>query len=423
MADYTWAQMGISLPTMYLPKQRKSLEKWCVIACDQYTSDPAYWQQVEQTIGAAPSTRHMVLPEVYLEADDVTERIAKTADAMREYLHDVLEPIGPGMILIQRTFANNNLTRTGLLMALDLERYDYAPDAKTLIRASEGTIPSRIPPRLRIRRNALLELPHIMVLLDDPNHTVIEPLTAKKEQFTKLYDSALGFGMGAIEGYFVAPEQAECVRHALSALWQGPLDGGQGDHMLFAMGDGNHSLATAKAYWEELKPTLSQAEQQEHPGRFALCEVVNLHDQGIVFEPIHRVVFGCTVQDVQDAIEALGMMGENGPLHKMQIVCGEQTFDCAVPACSSVESGTADVVIAEMLRQHPQASVDYIHGEAETRSLAQNGHNVGFLLPVLQKSDLFPVVAQTGPLPRKAFSMGEADEKRCYLEARAIRRD
>lgn len=421
MADYTWAQLGISLPTMYLPKQRESLKKWCVIACDQYTSDPAYWQRVEQEIGDAPSTRHMVLPEVYLDADDVDQRIANTAEVMRDYVQNVLEPIGPGMILLQRTFAHNNLTRTGLLMALDLERYDYAPDAKTLIRASEGTIPSRIPPRLKIRQNAWLELPHIMVLLDDPHHTVIEPLLSQKEQFTKLYDSELGFGMGAIQGYFVTPEQAESVRRSLGALWQGPLDDGQGDHMLFAMGDGNHSLATAKAYWEQLKPTLSQAERQAHPARFALCEVVNLHDEGIVFEPIHRVVFGCDAQDVQHAIEALGMMGESGPLHKMQIVCGEQTFDCAVPARSSVESGTADVIIAEMLHQHPQASVDYIHGEGETRHLVQNGQNVGFLLPVLQKSDLFPVVAQTGPLPRKAFSMGEADEKRCYLEARAIR--
>lgn len=421
MADYTWAQLGVALPTMYVPKQRESLEKWCVIACDQYTSDPAYWEQVEQAIGDAPSTRRMVLPEVYLEADDVDERIAATADVMHAYMHNVLEPVGPGMILIQRTFANHSLTRTGLLMALDLERYDYAPDAKTLIRASEGTIPSRIPPRLKIRRNAPLELPHIMVLLDDPAHTVIEPLVVQKERLTKLYDSKLGFGMGAITGYFLAPEQLESVRSALGALWQGPLEDGRGDHMLFAMGDGNHSLATAKAYWEEIKPTLSEAERQTHPARFALCEVVNLHDEGIVFEPIHRVVFGCDAQDVQAAIEALGMMGEQGPIHRMRIVCGGQTFDCAVPARSSVESGTADVVIAEMLRRCPHASVDYIHGEAETRSLAEKGRNVGFLLPVLQKGDLFPIVAQTGPLPRKAFSMGEADEKRCYLEARAIR--
>lgn len=429
MPDRSFAELGVALPQILLPKDRASLRKWCVVACDQYTSDRAYWAHVEQTVGEAPSTYHMVLPEVYLHDDDVDARAQHAANAMQFSLtHGVLEALAPGFVLVQRRFTCHDRCRTGLVMALDLEQYDYRPGATSLIRATEGTIPARIPPRLRIRRRAKLELPHIMVLIDDPDHTVIEPLAAQKQALPKLYDSELDFALGRIEGYFISQTRAEQVRQALSALYD-RLQVQQGEHpMLFAMGDGNHSLATAKAYWEEVKQTLPPQAQATHPARYALCEVVNIHDAGLAFEAIHRVLFHAggldAVYRACQALQSQGVRVGDAPQPGAQaitLVCDGQSRMLYVTGSPSfVESGTADALIDAICAFTPQAEVDYIHGEAEARALCRSGGHVGFLVPALQKADLFGLVSQNGPLPRKAFSMGEADEKRCYLEARLI---
>ena len=429
MPERSFAELGVALPQILLPKDRASLRKWCVIACDQYTSDRAYWARVEQAIGQAPSTYHMVLPEVYLQDDDVDVRAQRAADAMQCALdHGVLEALAPGFVLVRRHFTCHSRCRTGLVMALDLEQYDYRPDSTSLIRATEGTIPARIPPRLRIRRRAKLELPHIMVLIDDPDCTVIEPLAAQRQSLCKLYDSELDFALGHIEGYFVPQAQAEAVRQALNALYD-RLQAQQGEHpMLFAMGDGNHSFATAKAHWDEVKQTLSPAQRAHHPARYALCEVVNLHDEGLAFEAIHRVLFHAgglnAVDRACQSLRSQGVQVSDTPQPGAQaitLVCDGQSRTLYITGrLSFVESGTADAIIDAICAFTPQAEVDYIHGEAEARALCQSGGHVGFLLPALQKADLFDLVSQHGPLPRKAFSMGEADEKRCYLEARSI---
>lgn len=429
MPDRSFAALGVALPQILLPKDRVSLRKWCVVACDQYTSDRAYWARVEQAVGHTPSTFQMVLPEVYLQDDNVDTRAQHAADAMQHALSDgVFEALPPGFVLVQRHFTCHGRCRTGLVMALDLEQYDHRPDATSLIRATEGTIAARIPPRLRIRRRAKLELPHIMVLIDDPDRTVIEPLASHRQALPKLYDSDLGFGLGHIQGYFVSEAQAQYVRQALSALYDRQVRA-QGQHpMLFAMGDGNHSFATAKAHWEEIKQTLPPQEQAVHPARYALCEVVNIHDEGLAFEAIHRVLFRAggweTVANACQSLQSRGVHVSATPLpgaQAIELVCDGQSRILYVTGSPSfVESGTADVLIDALCALSPEAEVDYIHGETEARALCQSGGHVGFLVPALHKADLLPLVSQNGPLPRKAFSMGEADEKRCYLEARLI---
>ncbi len=428
MQEKNWMELGVSLPNLLLPKQRESLLKWCVIACDQYTSDRAYWKNVEQTVGDAPSTLKVVLPEVYLNDADIEQRIQNICASMQSMLQNgIFEELPPGMLLVERTFCCHDRTRTGLLMALDLERYNYAPDAKTLIRATEGTIPSRIPPRLKIRRNASMEFPHIMVLIDDPTHSVIKPLADQKELFQQVYDSDLGFGMGHIVGYHIDQRQSESVRIALSKLCDALEKPENGDPMLFAMGDGNHSFATAKALWQQIRETLSEEQRQTHPARFALCEVVNIHDEGLAFEAIHRVAFHApwdAFVSVCKQADKEGIIASFEPvLDAAQIQVVHQGVKKPLYLSDSsgdIAAGTVDKLLSMLQKLALEAEVDYIHGEAETVALS-HGDTIGFLLNVIEKGQLFPQVSLHGPLPRKAFSMGEADEKRCYLEGRIIR--
>ncbi len=428
MQGKDWNELGVSLPKLVLPKERDSLLKWCVIACDQYTSDRAYWTNVEKTVGDAPSTLNAILPEVYLGDDDVSARIGRICESMKSMMDNgILEELPPGLMLIERTFCSHGRTRTGLLMALDLERYDYAPDAKTLIRATEGTIPSRIPPRLRIRENATLEFPHIMVLIDDKSHSVMRPLVEQKELFQEAYDSDLGFSMGHIVGYHISAKQAEPVRIALSNLLDSLDKPDNGDPMLFAMGDGNHSFATAKALWQRTREALTEEERKDHPARFALCEIVNIHDQGLEFEAIHRVAFNAPwdafVEVCQNA-QKDGITVSFEPIEgavKIDVFhAGEKKPLYLVDASGDIAPGTVDKLLSALKQRAETLEVDYIHGEEETVSFCKE-NDIGFLLPVIQKSQLFSQVSQYGPLPRKAFSMGEADEKRCYLEGRKIK--
>ena len=422
--------MGVELPRIFLPRERQDLSKWCVIACDQHTSDRAYWEDVEQAVGKAPSTLRMILPEAYLGTQEEPRRLGRIQDCMKDYQNQgVLEQLPEGLIVLQRGFCNKREKRTGVVLALDLEQYDYHKDAISPIRATEATIEERIAPRLRIRAQAELELCHIMVFIDDEQKTVIEPLWEDRAKFQRAYQSKLGFSMGEIEGYFV-PEEALCAfAEALEALYEKKK--AQAEHpILFAMGDGNHSLATAKAHWEQLKGTLSEEEQKNHPARYALCEIVNIHDEGICFEPIHRAVFANGEGDALAGIlEALNALGMQASLQEKPLCCGQDIeyisgerqgyLNLQAPQ-SAIENGSIDLGIARYLQDHPKAEVDYIHDPKEALALAQGEGNASFLLPVIAKGELLRFVEQHGPMPRKSFSMGEEDEKRCYLECRRI---
>jgi hypothetical protein len=428
MQRKSWMELGVCLPMLLLPKNRSSLEKWCVIACDQYTSDRNYWERVRQEVGDAPSTLSMILPEAYLQDKDLEKRVDNVCESMERMLHSCeLEVLPRGFMLVERTFSGSGKTRTGLLMALDLERYDYAPEAKTLIRATEETIPARIPPRLKIRERAILEFPHILVLINDAERGVIEPIAKEKQKLTKAYDSDLAFSLGHVRGYHIDEQQAESVRLALSRLYDELEKQDAGAPMLFAMGDGNHSFATAKALWTKVRETLTEADRLSHPARFALCEVVNVHDEGIAFEAIHRVAFHAGWEDFADVCRLVAARGIRASFEafdgaaRIEIVSeGVRRPLYIADDSGTIAAGTVDRMLEMLQEKSPAVQVDYIHGEAETTTLCVGGDSIGFMLPAIEKSQLFAQVSRHGPLPRKAFSMGEADEKRCYLEGRAI---
>ncbi|HWP79686.1 MAG TPA: DUF1015 domain-containing protein [Candidatus Acidoferrum sp.] len=373
--------LGISVPDILLPAPGVPLETFSVVACDQYTSRPAYWERAKELAGDAPSALNMILPEAYLREDN-SDDIARIHKAMRACLQkELLRPIGEGFVLVRRQTTTG--WRRGLVLALDLERYDYSPASKSLIRATESTIASRLPARVKIRQGAPLELPHIMVLVDDPGNTLIGPLDAAWDTLQPLYDFELMQGAGRLQGRKV--EELEPVCEALEGL----AKVAQG--LLFAMGDGNHSLASARLHWEYRKAKLTAEQRVTDPARYALVEIVNLHDPALAFEPIHRVLFG-----VDKAAFDLVDPENLPPLQQLQ------------PA------------LDKWLAAHPKASIDYIHGEKEARELGGAPGNIALILPEFEKSTLFEIVRKDGALVRKSFSMGEAPDKRHYLEAKLI---
>lgn len=427
--------VGVLVPEILLPPQGTDMCKWAVVACDQFTSQKEYWEEARRIIGDAPSTLDLILPEAWLGAQDEQERIARIKEKMQEYLHNgtlVKQP--QGFVLVERTAAGN--TRHGLVMALDLEKYDYSKGSGTLIRATEGTIVERIPPRLRIREGAAVELPHILVLIDDPEETVIEPLTAQAEKLPLLYDTDLMLGGGHISGRLVSGEKEIMgVLEALTALSDKAAfekKYGSKPVLLFAMGDGNHSLATAKANWEKIKATLPEEQREDHPARYALIELNNVHDKGIVFEAIHRNVFGIPGEKLVEALlqklrEQNGgaeigpeQAPAGGEKHVIPFYYGDKSgaFIVTEPAVQ-LAVGTLQNAIDAVLKELG-GEVDYIHGIDVVKELAQKPDTTGFLLPDMEKSELFPTVVYDGALPRKTFSMGEAAEKRYYMEARLL---
>ncbi len=445
----TWKnKVGVCVPEIFLPNKNVDMHKWAVVACDQYTSQPAYWDEVEAVVGNDPSTLRIMLPEFYLDKPDEAQRIEAINAAMDKYVQDaVLGSIGRGLMLVKRSV--DGKTRLGMMVALDLECYDYAKGSKTLIRATEGTIVERIPPRLRIRKDAPLEMPHILVLIDDPEKTVIEPLTKEANAENCRYDFELMQGGGHVQGWFITNEAAvERVISALDALVDPAKFAAQyGEDqppLLFAMGDGNHSFATAKASWEKVKEGLSEEERENHPARFCLVELENVHDEGIIFEPIHRVLFhldadkaieylqkkmdadngGCTVSCFEtkaEADKALGEANEEGA-HLLPFVAqGKFGFFKVSEPSAQLEVGTLQNALDAMLKDMQGASIDYIHGEDVVYELGAKEGNMGFTLPPMHKSKLFPTVVFDGALPRKTFSMGEANEKRFYLECKKIK--
>ncbi len=396
--------------------------RWAVVACDQFTSEPEYWEAVEHKVGDAPSTLRMILPEVYL--DEQAERIPRINAAMDEYLKNVLREHKDCMMYVRR-YQSDSTIRQGLIGLIDLEEYDYHKGAKTRIRATEGTVLERIPPRVEVRRGACLELPHVMLLIDDPEHTVM-PLAHSLCEQEPVYAFRLMIGGGEICGFRVPGKRTEAIRAALEALvteeQMQARYGAEGlEPLLFAVGDGNHSLATAKACYEELKAKLGDA-ALDHPARYALCEVVNLHDESLHFEPIYRVMFGVDPEAVKAEFKAYcATLAGNAPAQRVLCVHGgcEETVEISAPE-KQLTVGTVQDFADAYLAAHPEVRIDYIHGENALRTLSAAEGAIGFLFDGMHKSELFKTVIFDGALPRKTFSMGHAKDKRYYLEARKI---
>ena len=415
-----------------LPSEQIPLEQWGCIACDQFTSDREYWHRAQQAAADSPSTLNLILPEVYLEDGDADARIGKIHETMKEYSRDVLTRAVDGFIYVERTEQSGRV-RQGLVGMVDLEAYSYRRGEKCAVRPSESTVESRIPPRMKVRTDAVLETPHIMMLADDPECTLIEPVAAHKAQLRKVYEGDLMLGGGHIAGWAVEdPALLEQIDAALNALGSQEAfdrkypDATRRDPLTLAVGDGNHSLATAKACWEELKKTLTPEQAEHHPARWCLAEVCNVHSPAIEIEPIHRVLFNV---DCAAVLLALVTWSDEN----MAGCCfgGEkkQPFTLAGPHMANVLSfedptapltvGTIDEFIEYYLARHPEGRVDYVHDEPAVRALCKKGA-VAFLMPPFAKSDLFKGVVMGGVLPRKTFSMGHAEEKRYYIECRKI---
>ena len=412
------------LPADILLPRDCAYSKWSVVACDQYTSQPEYWQRVEERVGSAPSTLRLILPESRLEGPDTQTDIMEINSTMSRYLREGRFQVHPDAVFyIERTLDGGKVRR-GLVGRIDLEQYDYEPGSAAPIRATEGTVLSRIPPRVAVRKNAPIELPHVMLLADDPGRTVIEPLSGP------LYDFDLMERGGHIRGWELTPAQWEQTVCALAALADPDAFNARYRTsglpvMLFAVGDGNHSLATAKECYERQKKLCPPEQWDSLPARYALVELNNLHDDSLEFEPIHRVVFGVDQEELLAALTAFypGSSRTDRPEgHRLAWVAGDQEGTVSVPQPSAqLPVGTLQRFLDEYLLSHPGARVDYIHGEDVVRSLAAQPDTVGFLLPAMGKEELFPTVIHDGVLPRKTFSMGEANDKRFYLEARRIR--
>lgn len=451
-----YKRLGVHIPEILLPVDGTDLTKWAVIACDQYTSQPDYWQRVKDEVGQSPSTLKLIFPEIYLKDDDKDSRINNINKTMEQYLSQgILAAQKPGFILVERSTPHTP-SRKGLILAVDLECYDYTVGSQSLIRATEGTVLDRIPPRVRIRENAPIEVPHIMVLIDDPKKTVVEALYAAKDRCEKLYDFDLMQGGGHIKGWKVDDKESlSMVASALEKLIESgdpgsPKPGdGSSKPLLFAVGDGNHSLASAKAHWENVKADLNTGIIPDHPARYALVELVNVHDDGLVFEPIHRLVFGInrvtireqlidsahriqldadiTFFDSKEAVEAAieaAVATEAAAHHIPFILEGDYGLLSVSNPVSSLEVGTLQSILDEFIKHNSQSNdieIDYIHGEQATTELGSQKGCFGFYLPAMSKHDLFRTVKKDGVLPRKTFSMGEAEEKRYYLECRRIR--
>ena len=409
-----------------LPKNTE-MEKWAVVACDQYTSEPEYWKEVENIVGDAPSTLKITLPEIYLEQDNVQERIANINKEMDHLLStDFFKTLDNSLIYLERTGADGKV-RKGLIGMVDLEDYSYEKGSQSLIRATEGTVLERIPPRVRVRENASLELPHVMLLIDDEKKEIIEGLTDKVTSEDVVYDFDLMKNGGHIKGYVLNNEAMDEVDKGLAALAdQSTFDAKYNVKdkgvLLFAMGDGNHSLATAKACYENLKKTMSEEEYLNHPARYALVELVNLHSKALEFEAINRVVFDTNPEDLVEKLKEYYVINKNGNGEKFEIITNDidEVWYIENPK-SNISVGSIQMFLDEYLKDHP-GKVDYIHGEDVTKELThKNENNVGFIFDAMPKSELFKTVILDGSLPRKTFSMGHSYDKRYYLEARKIK--
>ncbi len=396
---------------------------WPVIACDQFTSEPEYWDGVAKLVGDAPSTLNLILPEAKL--DRTEELVPKINNAMRDYIKSELVEHKSTMIYVERTLPSGE-TRRGIIGAIDLELYSYNNDEKPLIRATEGTVLERIPPRVAVRRYAKLELPHVMILIDDPDRRVIEPLA--DAELETAYDIELMMGGGHIKGKFLTASEMDRVNSELDALMTPEAIqkryGFADDPMYFAVGDGNHSLATAKACYEEVKYALGDEAALNHPARYALVEMINLHDDSLHFEPIYRVMFGVDAEQVVLELRQYcdSLRGNGAPQEIEFVSAGERGTVKVMTPTQQLPVGTLQMFIDDYCDSHPGASVDYIHDEDSARRIARRENALGFIFDGLEKRRLFKTVMLDGALQRKTFSMGHARDKRYYLESRRIKK-
>ena len=412
---------NIFQPADILLPKAADMTKWAVIACDQFTSDKAYWARVRQTAGEAPSTIRLILPEAELGSPRESEEIAAINRCMDEYLRDgVFAVYENSYVYVERTLENGSI-RKGLVGRLDLEAYDYRPGSVSAIRATEKTVPERIPPRQRVRRDAPIELPHVLLLCDDHEKTLIESVGAKKERLPQLYDFELMEGGGRIRGWLVSGEDAQAFDEALAAYAAAvpaKYEGLPGVPMVFAVGDGNHSLATAKSCYEELKAKNPGADLSAHPAHWALVELENIHDEAQVFEPIHRVIAHTDVQKLLADLQAQACAPGGYPV---RWYAGGRSGELLLDrAKSELAVGVLQSFLDKWLSENA-GEIDYIHDDDALIALSAPSDTVGFLLPAMEKSQLFRGVIRDGALPRKTFSMGHSREKRYYLEGRRIK--
>ncbi len=408
-----------------IPKNT-DMSKWSVVACDQYTSEPDYWKEVENIVGNNPSTLRITLPEIFLEENDVNERIEKINKTMEEYINNNLfEELPNTMIYIERKQHDGRI-REGLIGMVDLEDYSYEKGSQSLIRATEKTVVERIPPRLKVRENALLELPHIMILIDDNKKEIIENLKNEVKPEDMVYDFDLMENGGHIKGYKLNDSIINEVEEKLEKLankeeFEKKYNVTNKGVLLFAMGDGNHSLATAKANYENLKKTMSKEEYLSHPARYALVELVNLHSDALEFEAIHRVIFDTDVNKLVNELYKYYDINENGNGQEFELVTStiNKKLYISNPK-SNIAVGSIQMFLDDYLKEN-KGKVDYIHGDDTTRKMGMEEGNVAILFKPMLKEELFKTVILDGALPRKTFSMGHSYDKRYYLEARKIK--
>ncbi len=413
-------------PADILIPQNTDMEKWAVVACDQYTGQPDYWHRVEKTVGAADSTLKLILPEVYLEDSDSEERIKRIHAEMDRILStDTLKEYKNTIIYIERVQSDGKI-RQGLVGMIDLEEYDYRKGSTSSVRATEATVVERIPPRIKVRQGAPMELPHIMILIDDVEKTVVEPCEAIKNSSDAIYDFTLMEKGGKICGYALDEKLIDTVMSALDKLNDNEsfnkkynLNGYP--TLLYAMGDGNHSLATAKEFYEQLKQANPGKDLSDHPARYALVEIVNLHSPALEFEAIHRIITNVNTDELMtEMTETLGLSEEKAEQAFTVILNDtEKTLYIHKPT-SQLTVGSLQEFLDAYLKK-TDAKIDYIHGIDVVKSLAEQANSIGFILPDMLKSELFPTVIKDGALPRKTFSMGHAEDKRFYVECRKIK--
>lgn len=408
-----------------LPKNT-DMTKWSVVACDQYTSEPEYWNDVEKIVGDAPSTLKLTLPEIYLEDENISERIAKINSNMKALLdEDFFNEYKDSMIYLERTQIDGKI-REGLIGVVDLEAYSYEKGAETPIRATEKTVIERIPPRVKIRENAPLELPHIMILIDDDKKQIIENLKNKVSEDDIVYDFDLMKNGGHVKGYLLNEETMDEVDKGLKELadkevFAKKYDVNNKEVLLFAMGDGNHSLATAKACYEKLKEIMSEEEYLNNPARYALVELVNLHSPALEFEAINRVIFNTNPEKLLNSLKEYYQINKDGNGQEIEVITNDvdEKWYIENPK-SNIAVGSIQIFLDEYLKNN-EGKIDYIHGEETTKNLAKQSGNVGFIFEAMPKNELFKTVILDGSLPRKTFSMGHSYDKRYYLESRKIK--
>ncbi|MDY0010871.1 MAG: DUF1015 domain-containing protein [Candidatus Izemoplasmatales bacterium] len=393
---------AVVTPKILLPIDSINKEKWAVIACDQFTSEPEYWDKLKMYVDNVPSTYHLILPEAYLDGE-IKHKITKINYNMDLYLKNNMFEEHEGFVLVERQtpFVERRL---GLVIAIDLDMYEYEPGKKGKIAATEKTVPERIPPRVQIREKAPIEIPHVLVLLDDQGQDIIGNLYKNRKKYKKLYDFKLNMNGGYIKGYEIKNTQS-----IIDQIDNLPND------LNLIVGDGNHSLASAKVCWENIKKNLKPEERTNHPARYALVELISLYDEGLTFEPIHRVLFNTDLSLIRTLENRISGEGE------LEVYFDGEVLKLSVPANPFIAIKQIQEILDEYLEKNKFAEIDFVHGIDSLKKIVKANHDaIGITMPALDREKLLPYIRENGVLPRKSFSLGEAEEKRYYLEGKKI---